>query len=158
VCDTPRAGRRGVVLALGNDILGDDGVGIAAGRLLQARLPAGVDSIEAGFGGFHLLDYLEGYPHALVLDALCTRQHSPGTVLELDLADLRLVAGSPHYVGLPEILTLAETLGLPLPPDLRVLGLEVTRLDTFGTDLSPAVAAALPGFVDRAAAIVATWE
>jgi hydrogenase maturation protease len=150
-------GRRGIVLALGNDILGDDGAGIAAGRLMKDHVPAGVDIVEAGFGGFHLLDHLEGYPRALVLDAVATGKHPPGTVLEFTRADFAPLASSPHYVGLPEILAVAETLQLEFPTELRILGLEVERLDTFGTSFSPAVAAALPAFVDRAAAIVSGW-
>ena len=150
-------GRRGIVLALGNDILGDDGAGIVAGRRLRDRVPAGVDVVEAGFGGFHLLDHLEGYPRALVLDAVATGKHPPGTVLEFTRADFAPLAASPHYVGLPEVLAVAETLKLDFPTELRILGLEVERLDTFGTTFSPAVAAALPAFVDRAAAIVAGW-
>jgi len=150
-------GRRGIVLALGNDILGDDGAGIAAGRQLQGRVPDGVDVVEAGFGGFHLLDHLEGYPRALVLDAVATGAHPPGTVLEFSRADFAPLASSPHYVGLPEILAVAETLQLDFPADLRILGLEVERIDTFGTSFSPAVAAALPAFVARAVSIVKEW-
>jgi hydrogenase maturation protease len=149
--------RRGIVLALGNDLLGDDGAGIAAARLLAGRLPDGVELVEAGFGGFHLLDFLEGCERALILDAVATGKHPPGTILEFTRSDFAPLASSPHYVGLPEVLAVAEMLQLVFPSDLRILGIEVERLDTFGAAFSPAVAAALPAFADRAAAVVAGW-
>ena len=57
-----------LVLGLGNDILGDDAVGLLAARRLRAFLPASVDVLEAAGGGIGLLDVLEGYDCALLLD------------------------------------------------------------------------------------------
>ena len=142
-------GRRGIVLALGNDILGDDGAGIAAGRQLKARVPDGVDVVEAGFGGFHLLDHLEGYPRALVLDAVATGTHPPGTVLSFPFEALGTEAGpSPHAVGLPTVVSLGRQSGVPLPRRIRIVAIEVEDMETVCEGLTPAVRKAVPRAAD----------
>ena len=47
-----------VVLALGNDILGDDAVGFHAARSLRSEPWEGVDVVETGEAGLALLDHL----------------------------------------------------------------------------------------------------
>jgi hydrogenase maturation protease len=142
---------RSLLLALGNDILGDDGAGLAAARLLRAEFEGEVDVVESGESGLALVEMLEGYERALLLDAIVTGQHPPGAVLEFSPDDFRkIVAPSPHYAGIPEVLDLASRLGLTFPEELRVLAMEVESLHLIREGLSPTVAGALPAFVDRA--------
>ena len=61
-----------LVLGLGNDILGDEAVGLLAARRLRALLPESVDVVESGGGGLDLLDVLEGYDRAILLDSILT--------------------------------------------------------------------------------------
>jgi hydrogenase maturation protease len=155
---TGEARRSRLVLALGNDLLGDDGVGPAAARLLARRIPCDVEVVEAPHGGLDLLDLLEGRERALLLDAVLTGRHPPGTILEFGRADFALTAApSPHAAGLPDVLALAERLAIPFPRDLRILAMEVERMHVLGADLTPAVRAALPAYVGRAAEVVASW-
>lgn len=149
---------RPLVLALGNNLLGDDGVGIAAARRLKEELPAGVDVEETSTGGLDLLDYLEGRQRVLLLDALVSGRHPPGTILELTRGDFEKGSlPSPHYAGLPDVLALAERLQIPLPGDLRILAMEVERPAELRTDLSPLVWQTLPRFVDRAREVIRSW-
>ena len=78
-----------LVLGLGNDILGDDAVGLLAARRLRALLPESVDVVESRGAGLDLLDLLEGYDRALLLDAIMTGKHPPGTILEFSADDFR---------------------------------------------------------------------
>jgi len=150
---------RPLVLALGNDLLGDDGVGLAAARLLREDLPPHVDVEETPTGGLDLLDWMEGRERVLLLDAVVSGRHPPGTVLELTRGDFKTGSlPSPHYAGLPDVLALAERLGIPFPRDLRVLAMEVEPPRELGTGLSPVVRAALPGFVDRARRLIRAWD
>lgn len=59
-----------LVLALGNEQLKDDGVGLAAGRALGERLGKIVDVVEAPESGLGLLDHIVPYRRVLVLDAI----------------------------------------------------------------------------------------
>jgi hydrogenase maturation protease len=151
--------QRILVLGLGNDILGDDAVGLVAARRLRGHCSAGVDVVEAAEGGLGLLDFLEGRSHALLLDALLTGRHPAGTVLEFSREDFHATSGpSPHYAGLPEVLRLAECLAIPVPTDLRVLAMEVEDPYCIREGLSLAVDKALPCYVQRARQILDGWQ
>jgi len=140
-----------VVLALGNDILGDDAVGFHAARHLRAECPEGVDVIETGEAGLALLDHLEGYDRALILDAIATGRCRPGTVLSWHRRDFKdIVSPSPHFSGLPELIHLAERVGMRFPTEMRVLAMEVDNPTVFRESLTPEARKALPELVTQA--------
>ncbi len=148
-----------LLLALGNDILGDDGVGFAAARELSARFAPQVDVVCSSEAGLALLELLEGYDRALLLDAVMTGNGPVGTVHEFAPSDFRkVIAPSPHYAGLPEVLALAQRLEVPVPQELRVLALEVEDPYQIREGLTPGVARALPHFVARASEILEGWR
>ena len=143
---------RTLVLGLGNELLGDDGVGALAARTLKAQLDerSDVDVVESPLCGLALLDLLLGYDRALILDAIMTGMHPPGTIIELGPEDLDPVcAPSPHYAGLPEIFSIAEQLALKFPQDIRILAVEVEDPYTLGAGLSSCVTRALETLVRR---------
>lgn len=147
-----------LLLALGNDILGDDGVGFAAARALEARFAPEVDFVLSSEAGLALLELMEGYERALLLDAVVTGRAPVGTVHELDPDDFReVLAPSPHYAGLPEVLALAERLGIDFPRELRVIALEVEDPYEIREGLTAGVADALFVFTARAAQILEGW-
>jgi hydrogenase maturation protease len=148
-----------LVLGLGNDILGDDAVGLVAARRLRSHCSGEVDVVEAAESGLGLLDFLEGRSHALLLDAILTGRHPVGTVLEFSHEDFhRTIGPSPHYAGLPEVLRLAECLAIPVPTDLCVLAMEVEDPYRIREGLSLPVDRALSGYVDRARQILDGWQ
>jgi hydrogenase maturation protease len=93
-----------LVLALGNDLLGDDGVGLEAARQIAGQVDGSVDVVETGEAGLALLELMEGYECALLIDSVVTGRYPPGTVIEFSpaglpqgggaLAALRRLAGS----------------------------------------------------------------
>jgi hydrogenase maturation protease len=147
-----------LVLGLGNDILGDDAVGLLAARRLRAVLPVSIDVLEAAGGGIGLLDVLEGYDRALLLDSIATGTHPPGSILEFTSDDFRkLVAPSPHYTGVPELLQLAEQLDIPFPKTIRILALEIADPYQIREGLSQSATDALEDLVTRARQILESW-
>jgi len=150
---------RPLVLGLGNDLLADDAVGILAARALKKQLSRKADIVESSLAGLALLEQLVGYQQAVIIDAVQTGCHPPGTVLELDPQELApVVAPSPHYAGLPEVIALAQRLELDFPQDLAIFAMEVQDPYTIGGGLTPAVQDALPELVDKVVAQVARWE
>jgi hydrogenase maturation protease len=134
------ASKRLLVVGLGNDLLADDAVGVLAARELETRLAGRADVVATALHGVALLDVFLGYERAIVIDAIETGEHAPGTVVEIDTATLRPIASpSPHYVGLPEMLALAEQLGLEFPKTIRVFAVEVADPYTIGGAMSPEV-------------------
>ena len=59
-----------LVLGLGNTIMGDEGVGVHVVRALEQRsLPAGVECLDGGTGGFVLLEPLQNADRIVLIDA-----------------------------------------------------------------------------------------
>lgn len=144
-----------VLLALGNDLLGDDSVAFHAARAIAAKKLPGVTVIESAESGLALLDLLEGADFALLLDAIVTGKHPPGTILEFGPGDFKQpVAPSTHFAGLPEIIKLARQMEMKFPETLRVLAMEIAIPDEFGQKLSTEVERTLPAFTDRARKIL----
>jgi hydrogenase maturation protease len=95
--------------------------------------------------GVALLDLFVGYERAVILDAIQTHRYSPGSIVELSPSDLdSVVAPSPHYAGLPELLALAKQLQLDFPKEIKVFAVEVEDPYTIGGDLSDSARDALP--------------
>jgi hydrogenase maturation protease len=149
---------RTLVLGLGNEIAGDDGIGVLAARELRKQLAGAADVVESSASGMGLLELFIGYERALVIDSVKTGRTSPGTIRELSLAEVgRVVSPSLHQTGIPELAAVGEQLGLGFPADVRVLAIEVVDPYTMGAQLSPPVAAALPELVRRARRQVEQW-
>jgi hydrogenase maturation protease len=142
-----RAPKPILLLGLGNTLLSDDAVGIHVARhiALGGKVP-GVDVREAEVAGFALLDLLEGYDHAVVVDAVRLRDGRPGEVVIFDGngmdSSLHLVAG--HQIDLPSAIELGRQLGRPVPNTVTIVGVQVEDDRTCSENCTPAVEAAIP--------------
>lgn len=140
---------RAVCIGLGNTILSDDGIGIYVLRAIKKKARStAIDFIEASAGGLDLLDYMTGYDFAVIIDAVRTGRHKPGTVLKIPAQDLP--GGSSltrHQVSLAEALALAGTIGMPVPENILIYGIEVEDIETFSETCSPALVKRLPHIV-----------
>ncbi len=133
-----------LILGVGNLLVGDEGVGVHAARLLaEETWPAHVAVLDGGTGGFHLLEHFERYPRLILVDA--TRDGSPaGTVRSFRAAapaDCPPALGA-HDIGLRDLFAAAALLGHW--PELHIVTVAVERLIPMELSLSAAVAAALP--------------
>jgi hydrogenase maturation protease len=80
VTEKPKSNKKTLVLGLGNVIMGDEGVGVHVVRALEKHtLPAGVECLDGGTGGFILLEPLENADHIILIDAAADG-NPPGTV------------------------------------------------------------------------------
>ena len=139
---------RTIILCLGNDILGDDGVGIEAARILGETLPPAVDVAVSGEAGLALLELLMGYEKAIIVDSIKTGRFQPGSIVEFGPSDLPSVsAPSPHYAGLPEVMQLARNLHVPFPSEIRIVAMEVEDPFSIREGLSSTATAAMPGLL-----------
>jgi hydrogenase maturation protease len=69
-----------LVLGLGNVIMGDEGVGVHVVRALEQHpLPANVECLDGGTGGFTLLEPLQEAGRIILIDAAADG-NPPGTV------------------------------------------------------------------------------
>ena len=64
------SGPKTLVLGLGNVLMSDEGVGVHVVRALKKRaLPANVECLDGGTGGFILLDPMQQADHIVMIDA-----------------------------------------------------------------------------------------
>ncbi len=149
---------KSLVLGLGNDLLADDAVGIQTVRSLAGELSGKADCIESGLHGVALIDLFIGYDRAIIIDAIQTGSHPPGTILEMVPDDLKSVpTPSPHYTGLPEMIELARQMRLHFPREIRILAVEVSDVITVGGSMSPPVAQAIIDLGNRVRQYVNRW-
>jgi hydrogenase maturation protease len=152
------AEREILVLALGNDLLGDDGVAWAAADSLDDQYGDRLQVTKTAECGLALLELMLGYRSVLILDAVSTGSRAPGEVFEIDPASLgRIAAPSPHYAGIPEVLGLAEQLRLPIPDRVSIVVMEVADRAVVEEGLSELVKKALPVLVQEAARVLSGW-
>lgn len=141
-----------LVLGLGNDLLGDDGIGPRLIRELRRRpaFPFPCLLRETCGAGLALLDELAGFTQAILLDAILTRRAAPGHVHEIPAEGLpRLTIGSPHFLGVGETLALGRALGLPMPHSVTVLAIEVEDPYTIAERLGTRLEVQVPSLVRR---------
>jgi hydrogenase maturation protease len=151
--------RATLVLGLGNPIMADDGVGIAAIERLRTgwELPPGVELMDGGTWGMNLLPAIEAAGRLILVDAIDAGA-APGADVTLERAELpRMLRArlSTHQVDLLDVLAIADLRG-GLPVDTVALGLQPGRVE-MSTEMSPPVRAGMDRLVERVAARLAEW-
>ena len=135
-----------LVLGIGNLLLGDEGVGVHAARLLtQEKHPPGTEVLDVGSAILDALPALKYADRVIVLDAVMA-DGPPGTVYRLPFSNCEKPSclGSLHGFDLSRLMALA---GRKNPKDVLILGVEPATI-SWSMDLSPQVAYALPRFID----------
>jgi hydrogenase maturation protease len=152
--------KRKVVLALGNLLNRDEGLGIQALILLNAQLgeQTSFELLDGGVLGLNLLMIVEECSHLLILDAINVGKPA-GTVVELQKDQIPLYADiklSQHQVTFQEVLGLAKMRGY-LPEYIYLVGIQPEDI-SIGLGVSPIVERALPEMVSRAYIVLKIWE
>jgi hydrogenase maturation protease len=146
-----------LVVGLGNPILSDDGIGWRVAQRVREELsgysgdgPSAASSVhvvEASVGGLSLAELLVGYRRAIVIDAIMSREHAPGTVYCLKLSDLpgTLNTASTHDTNLITALHALRRFGAEVPADevVDIIAVEAQDVTTFADECTPAVAASI---------------
>jgi hydrogenase maturation protease len=138
------ARQRSLVLGVGNLLMGDEGVGVAAIRHLEQKGFADqAELVDGGTSGFHLLGLFRNQQHLILIDA-ATDEHPPGTVSRIKP---RYASDFPptltaHDIGLKDLLESAALLGYW--PEVDLITISIGDLGAMTMDLTPCIAAALP--------------
>jgi hydrogenase maturation protease len=151
---------RSLIVGFGNPLRGDDGVGLAVLRALEAAtLPDGVHCADVGIGGVALVHELQAEWDRLVIIDAVQRGGAAGTiyVLSPQLPDLETMAPEErndflvdaHMAEPYHALVLAGALGV-LPGEIDVVGVEAPETEELSLELSAAVARAVPLAARRA--------
>ena len=151
-----------LVLALGNWIVADDSVGLHVAARLRELL-ADRDDVDVGedyWGGLRLMERMEGYDRAIVIDAIVTGA-APGTIHHLTPDAIPTQrSSSAHDMNLPTALQFGRQAGVNLPDnrDILLVGIEAQDILTFTEECTPAVAASIPKAVEEVLKLVGDRE
>ncbi|MCL4368143.1 MAG: hydrogenase maturation protease [Actinobacteria bacterium] len=153
---------RTLVLGLGNEILGDDSVGLRVVRELRAQLPPDtpVEVSEDTHGGLRLMERMIGYERAIIVDAIRTGS-PPGTLQWLSPGGIPTQrSASTHDVNLPTALSLGRQASalLPIDANIHILAIEAAHVDHFTEVLSREVEEAVPRAVAEILALLEQEE
>lgn len=131
-----------IILGIGNELLGDEGVGVHAARLLQLEnLPGNTRVLEIGTSILDALQDLETAGRVIIVDAMKAGS-SPGTVYKVPLESCQgpTCIASMHGFDIFRVMALA---GFSRTPPVTVFGVEPALID-WSMELSPAVSQAMP--------------
>ncbi|MDD5371648.1 MAG: hydrogenase maturation protease [Anaerolineaceae bacterium] len=135
-----------IVIGLGNPSLGDDGVGWRVVETLQkilgnTRLNVDFDCLAVG--GLQLMERLEGYERAILVDAVEVDSEI-GQVHRYALDDLPGGhTGDLHSTTLQQALATGRGLGLLLPAEIVIVGIAIRPNLDFSESLSAPVKGSL---------------
>lgn len=132
-----------VIIGLGNPILRDDSVGIKVAREINSLLATRyslqhIDVVEVYAGGLRLMDEMAGYDRAVIIDAMVTGSAKPGSFRIFPLSSLISTKNMTcmHDSNVLTALDLGKMLGLKLPDNITVIGIEAKDVGTFGEELT----------------------
>jgi hydrogenase maturation protease len=155
-----------LVAGVGNVLRGDDGFGVAVvHHLAEQPTPRGVELLEIGIGGIHLVQALLGGVDALVVVDAVDLGHAPGTVLvqRPEVLDVSLLSDQErrdqladvHYATPERAFMLARALDV-LPVETWVVGCQPVDAERLGEGLSGPVRAAVATAAREVRAVVSS--
>lgn len=128
-----------LIIGVGNEYRGDDGVGPAVLRALAGTQPADVEMVVQAGEALALMTAWMDAERVILIDAVAARG-TPGKMYRIDARKTPLpahfLACSTHDFGVAAAIELARTIGL-LPPHIILYGIE-------GQDFAPGAGLSSP--------------
>lgn len=137
-----------LILGIGNYLMGDEGVGVhVANRLQKENLP-GVDVVDGGTGGFHLLGYFEEYETIILVDATLD-ENSNGTIrlIKPRFSEDFPKAMSTHDIGLRDLVCALQLLGKM--PTIHLFVVSIESLQQQGIELTDEIEKVIPELMEK---------
>lgn len=148
-----------ILIGLGNPILGDDGVGWKVVEYIKQHSSLPIETDCLALGGISLMERLIGYDQAVLVDAIVTGKHTIGSVLSFELDEMpNYSAGhltASHDTTLQIAIQMGRSMGFVLPKRITVVGVESQIVYDFSEELTPSIAAAVPGAAKKVLKILA---
>lgn len=145
-----------LILGVGNLIMGDEGVGIHTIREIdKLTLPPGVETLDGGTGGFHLLSYLEEFSKVIIVDA--SMDGKPAGTISLIKPKYSKdfpKSLSVHDIGLKDLVESVEILGKM--PEIFLVTVSIQEIVPMTMELSEPVAKSIKGVIQKIEEILET--
>lgn len=139
------------VIAVGNDLYGDDGVGNAVlNALKQIPEMKDVELIDGATDALGLIDHFSGANHVIIVDA-AQMGEEPGTVKVFSKEEVKLKIKmdhlSVHGISLAETFDIAQVVD-SLPKKITIIGIEPKNIG-ISQNLSDVVTQSIPEVVSN---------
>ena len=139
------------IIAVGNDLYGDDGIGNAVlNALKQIPEMKEIELIDGATDALGLIDHFEGTEHIIIVDA-AQMGEKPGTVKVFSREDVKLKIKmdhlSVHGISLAETFDIAQAVD-SLPEKITIIGIEPKNIGISET-LSDVVTKSIPKVVSN---------
>jgi len=133
-----------LVMGVGNYLMGDEGIGVhVIQEMAKKELPAYVDILDGGTGGFLLLSCFEVYPTIIFVDA--TMDGKPAGTISLirpKFASDFPSALSVHDVGLKDMVEAVYL--MEHVPDIHLFTVSIEEMNPMTIELNKKVQDAIP--------------
>lgn len=142
---------KAVVLGIGNTIVRDDGVGIYISRLLKKSLHhPDLEIKETYFSGMIYVDMLEEFDLAFIIDSIKLENETIGKVYKIEHGEIEYKKNpqSLHLFTLWDAISLARKIGLKMPDNIVIYGVNVLDNTVFDECLSPEIRNAMQTIAD----------
>jgi hydrogenase maturation protease len=139
-----------LVIGIGNEFRGDDGLGLCVARELRKSRNPGMQVVESSGDAASLMEAWRGQDRVAVVDAV-NSGGVPGSVYRVDVSTRSLLThfcrSSSHAFGLAEAIEMARELR-QLPRSLILFGIEGEAFG-YGFDLSESVGKSIPELIRK---------
>ncbi len=142
-----------LVLGIGNYLMGDEGVGVHLANRLETEMISGIDVVDGGTGGFHLLEFFESYEHVILIDA--TLDKNPiGTIrlIKPRFANDFPPAMSTHDIGLKDMVSALQL--LDKMPNIHLFVVSIESLQQQGIELTADIENVIPVLLNKVKQLV----
>lgn len=142
-----------IIIGIGNPIRRDDGVGIRVAQKIRQLINGkeDIEVIELSAGGLRLMEAMADYDKAIVIDAIITGQGPPGAIQKLNINNLAmsLHTSTTHDTSLASAIEIGKKLGIKIPSEIIIYGVEIADVNNFGENMTEAVESAIPFVAEK---------
>ena len=148
-----------LVLGLGNELYGDDAVGIHVIRKLKENFKDKKNEAswledfqfeECSLSGLALLEVIVGYDTLVIIDTIKKPAPVTGKIHLMEGKDLRHIPGpSPLHVSIHQSIEIGEKLGLEIPSKIKIIAVEAKNMYNLGEGLTEEMTKVIPAIVEQ---------
>ncbi len=136
---------------MGNTVLCDDAAGVLVAREIHSVFSssgsgAKISVAETSYGGWRLIDLLNGFDKVVIVDSITTGKFKQGECFRVERQEnFKSHLQSTHGMGLFEAIEFAELAGQKMPKEISVYGVEIKNQVEFGETVSLEIIEKIPG-------------
>jgi len=152
------------IIGVGNLTRLDDGIAIRVIQELEKiPFPDNIKITDLGTGGVDIALALDGWKHAIIIDAVDIKNLKPGEIAKFKIVDRNLpeVKGlsSTHGFDALSALKLAFALkDFKLPEEIIIIGVQIKNIDGFGVGLSKEAEDAIPNVITQIKELITKYN